>query len=172
MVYKIPKGWHYSVTPCLRIYKRPYNKRYRVRFDSSAIYVFDDEDQRDWNKLVGLTYTLNPLNETVMVGWRWNPAIGKVELCAYYHIGKQRYFSEPIAAVSIGSWFDVDIRIDYLMRTYTVTIESLEKEANGSDTRTFNHDRKWCREIRPYFGGQKTAQRKVTIEVKRLEKAN
>lgn len=62
-------------------------------FSKRCLYNFgDDPDQRDWNKLAGLTF--HPFKRdqnAVLIGWRSNPQVGMLEVTAYSNINGGRY---------------------------------------------------------------------------------
>jgi len=100
--------------------------RYKVTFTESCKYTLPGEDQRDWNKGGGVSFSLfSNTRNAVMWAWRWRPEIQRIELCAYWHRDGVAHYAEtendfPFACnpgeeitISIrkagGDWF-VDFR--------------------------------------------------------------
>ncbi len=162
--YTIKEGRHFSMPRIFKLRNRPEKVSWLVEFSKNCDYDLGDEDQKDWNKLVGLFYNfLNTLDNTVMVGWRWNPDTKRMELNAYYHVNGSRDFTRPLLDVELGNPFRVDIRVDYEKREYTVALERYSDGKQALDTKAFSHDRGRCLEINTYFGGNETAPRTLTI---------
>ena len=125
-------------------------------FRKGCDYLLDEEDQQDWNKLIGITYSINPTHKTVMVGWRWNPEIEKIELNAYYHVNKGRDFTEPLMTVDLDQ--RVTGRIDILKNDYKIHFSKKVPGEPGLKyvEHSFPHKRnpRWIgRMINPWFGG-------------------
>jgi hypothetical protein len=144
------------------------------RFDSSARYIIHNEngsiheDQHDWSKLSGITFTpWQPRKNTAMAGWRYNNVKDSIELIPYFHVNGQRIFNDnPHLTIGVNEPFEHEIHLNYVTKEITVTL----KTARGilSEIHTFTTFRKWLVQIHPYFGGNKRAPRRITLSV-RLE---
>lgn len=144
------------------------------QFDTSARYIIRNEngsiheDQHDWSKLCGITFTpWQPRKNTAMAGWRYNNAKDSIELTPYFHVNGQRIFKDdPHLTIGVNEPFEHEIHLNDETKEITVTI----KTARGvlSETHTFTTFRKWFVQIHPYFGGNKRAPRRIMLSV-RLE---
>ena len=162
--YTIKKGRHFSMPRIFKLRNRPEKVSWLVEFSEHCAYDLGDEDQKDWNKLVGLFYNFfNTLDNTVMVGWRWNPETRLMELNAYYHVDGSREFTRPLLDVELGKLVRVDILVNYEKREYTVALERYSDGKQAVHTKAFSHARGRCLEINTYFGGNETAPRNLTI---------
>ena len=92
-----------------RMYSWYFTDDTKYILDSTAQVLFSG-DQKDWNKLIGMSYSLisNHIN-SAMVGWRYNPDQELFELNAYYHINEARFFTAPLAYVEANELFQTRI---------------------------------------------------------------
>ena len=161
--FKVKKNRHYSRPRRFKIYRKPRTLKTTVIFNRDCDYDLVDQDQKDWNKLTGLTYSFNPLSETVMIGWRYNRDTELIELGGYYHVEKGRHFTEPLLSVRLGSIVETYIEVDYSKKTYTVRLKSEDNEV--SHTYSFTHNRTWARRINLWFGGNEKAPQTISIKM-------
>ena len=162
--YTISEGRHYSFPRIFKSRNKPERVSWRIIFEESCIYDLGDGDQKDWNKLCGLFFnTLNTLDNTVMVGWRYNLKTGRMELNAYYHVDKSREFTKPLLDVALGEPFQVDILVDYDEKNYSVVLNRLSDGKQVRDSKAFFHDDTNCLEINTYFGGNREAPKDLSI---------
>lgn len=82
MWYKIKKGKHRASPLSLGIHFGKTSESYEVIFDDSCRYQLDEENQLDWNKLVGWSYGLHHKN-SIRIGWRYNQDSRMIQLCIY-----------------------------------------------------------------------------------------
>lgn len=60
-------------------------------FTESCKYHFKNadgtthDDQWDWNKLTGIGFSIDAMDDAAMIGWRFNPDTDRFELGAYAH---------------------------------------------------------------------------------------
>jgi len=166
-----PNGWetichdqgaHKSAPYQLR-WKKHERLEYLWQFDDSARYLHGDDDQYDWNKLTGLSWTLiGSHTNTAMVGWRYIEG-DSVQLNAYFHIGGERWFSPPLATVAIHDPF---ITVIDVAGDGWVTVHAAGAEVEKHLGICCNSDR--SREVWPWFGGNKPAPHRVCINRKLL----
>lgn len=58
-------------------------------------YELGDEDQADWNKLIGIGFSpLKPDLNAIMVAWRYNPDTNKIEVGPYFNVNSERITPE------------------------------------------------------------------------------
>ena len=159
------------------------------RFQPSAEYLlYPDsvltwqQDQRDWNKLIGLSYNLvsNHVN-TAMVGWRWNSLNDVFELNAYFHIDENRIYTAPIAHVETEQNFKTWVhRIEDSEKGFSQVEIIIVTEADpikGFDSVSASYTAEFktknlpeiTRKIATWFGGNQTAPNDILIYRKKLE---
>lgn len=173
---RIKKGQHVSKkrfgpfwVPRVNVYdKKQELFSYSFIFTEQMAYDLKGNDQKDWCKLCGVSYGsfFQSTDYTAMVGFRYVPNKGHFELNAYYHIGDlepDRYFTEPLATVKVGERFDVDIRVDYAGKTYTIEVTKVPDDIPAdwellfSHKQQYDHDYTRPRMISAWFGGNRTA---------------
>ncbi len=162
--YRIGQGRHFCLPRIFRTRRRPERVSWLVVFEENCAYDLGDEDQKDWNKLLGLFYNLfDPLDNTAMVGWRWNLDTERMELNAYYHIDGNREFTRPLLDVPLREPVRIDLLVDYERKTYTTVLKRLDDGKQATHRQTFAHDRTRCYEINTYFGGNEASPQAVTV---------
>jgi hypothetical protein len=87
MRYYIPKGWHFSI-PKLPILYTKSEFKWQVKFNNTCKYDIG-RDQDDWNKLVGISNTLNPRKESVRFVWRYDLRFDMFEIGVYKEINNK-----------------------------------------------------------------------------------
>ena len=158
MVIKHIKGTHFSIPPQLGIYFGDQKHIWEVEFTDAA-YDLQGEDQWDWNKLLGISYSINAQKESAMVGWRYNTQTQKFELCAYCHVDGKRIYTKKLFEVKAGWKFVVSIEVKdgyYLFSMVGV-----------SHTEPFYHNRKVSRRVNSWFGGNQKAPRTIKIKIEK-----
>ncbi len=174
-IYVMKKGRHHA-TKLLknRLLWHIEHLHWYNRFDSSARYIIRNEngsiheDQHDWSKLCGMTFTpWQTRKNTAMAGWRYNSVTDSIELTPYFHVNRLRIFNDnPHLTIGVNEPFEHEIHLNYVTKEITVTIKTARGVLN--ETHTFTTFRKWVLQIHPYFGGNKRAPRRIKIFV-RLE---
>lgn len=103
----ILKGLHNSIPPIFRTSSSEcFMWEYQFTLDST--YDLKSEDQKDWNKLIGLkTNYFKPMENSVMVGFRYNVEEKVYELNLYTHENNLREMSDPVLKVLPGEKFTV-----------------------------------------------------------------
>jgi hypothetical protein len=172
MILTINKGNHYdNTTEGLWLFKAPSLVRY-VRFHRSCIYELAPEDQRDVNKLYGLSYGVSEANSP-RFGWWWDPSVEKFHLPAYVHDqGKLNRDSQgefPIVT-SVGFYPGNEWSQVARLEIVTSTVDYLFKsEVNGEYNReTVDHSKLNTyiginRGV--YFGGNNPAPHDMKLEI-------
>lgn len=135
--YTIKKGNHRSGW-FFKILKKPKVMKVTFMFDETAIYNLNNNDQFDWNKLLGFSRGFHQ-NNSIRIAWRWNTVKQVVELTKYEYVNGKRIMHEPLWEVKI----------------------------NEIATIVFNiSDRKFCKWgylLYPYFGGNQKAPHDINI---------
>ena len=153
-----------------RFLSKPEILRWQVRLDSNARYILRDkngkidEDQFDWLKLHGITFTpLHPMHNTAMIGWRYNVEKDSFELNAYFHQQGKRFFDENFICVAPNEVFNTEIRLNYATRKIIISIRTAR--GNLSATYQYHYKRFPNRAffIHPFFGGTSKAPHRIVI---------
>ncbi|MFT4032632.1 MAG: hypothetical protein QM669_09450 [Siphonobacter sp.] len=142
----------------------PHNLSATVTFDSSCIYTLNNEDQDDWNKVIGVGFvgaknqdfdTAPHQVDGARVGWRWNPTRGVIELAAYIYVSGT-LTSFKVAETAINQPTELSIKIDYDQKTYRVM---------GGDPVYFTHNKRLGYRTGLYFGGNQVAPHNIRVKI-------
>lgn len=162
--FTIRKGNHFCWP---RVFKMRQDTRqicWKAIFADTCNYNLGNEDQEDWNKLLGIFYNLlDPHDNTVMVGWRYNPKTNLIELNAYFHLNKERFFTDTLMTIGFMQDLYVTFNIDYKQQTYQVVLESPNTGSRAEYTQAFKHNRTRNWEINFYFGGNQPAPQTISV---------
>ncbi|MBK6950408.1 MAG: hypothetical protein IPH16_22135 [Haliscomenobacter sp.] len=162
--YTIKKGNHFCWPRVLKARNRVNAVFWKVVFDKNSNYNLGNNDQEDWNKVLGLYFNFfNPRDNTVMVGWRYRPDRDLIELNAYYHLNKQTYYTESLMHIRREEAVYIAIRIDWSARKYLVVMESPKSGAKARHEMPFAHPEKRFWEINFYFGGNRPSPQEISI---------
>ncbi|MBK8653355.1 MAG: hypothetical protein KBG02_08205 [Haliscomenobacter sp.] len=162
--YTIKKGNHFCWPRVLKSRNRVNAVLWKVLFDKNCNYDLANSDQEDWNKVLGIYFNLlNPRDNTVMVGWRYQPDRDVIELNAYYHLNKQTYYTDSLMHIRREEALFVAIRIDWSARKYLVQMESPKSGARATHEMPFAHSEKRFWEINFYFGGNRPSPQEISI---------
>jgi hypothetical protein len=175
-IFIFEKNSHFSSPRNLfsRFIKKPDTLQWLCRFDKTCCYNMPltngqyHEDQWDYNKLTGFTFTpSNPLNTTAMVGWRYNPNTHVFELVPYWHIHKKRLFDEKRFVTALP---DEDIHITMIPNFEKNEVTVIIKTQKGvlTDTQKFKELAQRVSIIQPYFGGTSRAPNAMHLYCERL----
>lgn len=142
-----------------------------VKFLSSCEYNHGDNDQYDWNKVIGL---IHGTYYSARWGWRWNLDNSKIEIAPYIHDGSTFPTlpnSSMWSQVPLNVWVNLTVMVDRANKSYTFVLKY-----NGNTTThtislsntieliygTYNfYDLLW-------FGGTKNAPHEISIEYDNL----
>jgi len=159
MIYEIQKNAHFSTPRTPKAFVRQVNGTAAF---IDAEYKLPANDQLDWNKLTGISFNpLNPSRNAIMIGWRWNPTIEKVQLCAYFNVNGTNQYPEnsntPLINVGLGQLVSFEINYErVIIRTLTEKIiVGVPREMWKSFITSFR--------IQPYFGGNQSATSLIKI---------
>lgn len=166
----IHKGMHY----CLNFLNfkpyfgsKEYNEIYKVCFGSSCAYDIDT-DQRDVNKLFGVSYGWHH-NQSDRIGWRYAPTAHEredIEIVLYsYENGRRCTF--PICKVEIGDTFTIKLntkvyngyrRANIVVKGHNITI--MHKHTNQRFS--------WGYTLGAFFGGNRTAPHTIKFDLSKV----
>lgn len=168
-LYKIKEGKH-SASPStfLNFRYKPSVFKGLVKF-TDASYDLGDKDQKDWNKLTGLSFHLftNHKN-SVMIGWRYNLKTKRIEINSYNHINGKTIYTKPLDSLNPETEkLEFEFMIDY--STDTVKLMMYIREIDqvriaGQETINFTKLKCITREINVYFGGNEKASKDIYIK--------
>ncbi len=170
--YTIEKGSHAAKPRVFRLGWRTKIRGWNVIFEDSCRYNLgpwtDSSDQKDFNKLVGLSFNLfTNHKESAMIGWRYNPESDLIELAPYYHIDGQVKINPGFTdenlfyAVRIGEEIQVSIGVDYEQKLYYTRVIGIDYEKTVQ--MGFSHNSCITREINVWFGGNQPAPQDITV---------
>jgi hypothetical protein len=176
-IFHLKKGSHFSNPRGLLSRRLTLldSLKWQCRLDSSCRYIMLlkngklHEDQWDYNKLTGITFTpYYPQGNTAMVGWRYNPKTTVFELVPYWHLDYKRIFNEkPFVSVTIDELFTVEMITNFNKKQVTTVIKTLKGQL--SDTKAFHRIPKRASLIHPYFGGTSLAPKEMFVYCKRVK---
>lgn len=159
MIYTIKKGKHYSNFTLPKLYFSPKKITKKITFNENCRYDLQSGDQGDINKLFGLGYLPGHHSNSVRFGWRYDLSTHQIEIFAYWYKDKTRY-SESLCFVEIGKEYTYCLESDKKSHKLTIFEGSTELSSKVIDL-GFT---KFAYFLKPYFGGNRTAPHKITIE--------
>jgi len=161
--YIIKKGKHKSIVNIAPLYGGGIKSS--CKFDSSAIYNLGNENQGDWNKLIGFSEDIRIHENSARIGWRWNLEREQIELGYYCYIkGEIDDNKGHICWVGINKPFQFMIRDDQEKQNYIIDINGNYKVIHHGQK--FDDKKFWSY---PWFGGDETAPHDITITFGRYE---
>ena len=97
--YRVRDGKHdfrpVDGTGIIGWWKREFN--FKVVFTDSCRYILEQGDQKSWNKGGGISFCIaSKKKKSVMWAWRYNPALGVIELSPYYHHKGEVHYAETL----------------------------------------------------------------------------
>jgi len=136
------------------------NKKFK--FDSSAIYKFNDEDQYDINKLFGFSIGLHHHN-SFRFGWRPNKNLDKIEILGYEYLNKKRLPEYKVCDVNLNEWYNYQLKYDHLKNEISYTITKDNLVYNISHLVQIKRKLNIGYRLNLYFGGNKKAPHNIII---------
>ena len=140
---------------------------YRVKFAEDCNYILPGEEQRDWNKGGGFTFSLfSNTKNAAMWAWRWNPVQQRIQLCAYWHRDGKAYFAEN---TDDNLPFAVRLGQEFIVRVYKqgVTWFVSFKTYDGFKTVETTVRGNPVRPIGLWFGGNNLATKAMTVWIEK-----
>ena len=141
--------------------------------ESSKYCIFSDckwyQDQKDWNKLVGIDFGLRPAENTLLIGWRWNTVKNNFEVVPYINVGPDKQpIEDKIIDVNPGE--ELEFRVFYSREQNAGTIELRNLITDQESTYTsgpglYKESQTWGYLVRPYFGGSSKAPSDIRLEL-------
>lgn len=153
--FTVKKGQHKANPLKFKVRWKPLVVPFHIHFPSNAIYELD-KNKDQWNKALGITYSLVPNRYAALIGWRYNSKSGDFDITPYVNDDyTQFYRGNPIITCPVGGHVTGMIKIDYNLKVYSFVINC------GYRTIThkipFTHSRVLARFIYHWFGGSEAA---------------
>lgn len=135
-----------------------------VTFNDNCIYVFDDDDQYDWNKLFGLCFGITGIhNNSARFGWRYNTKIGMFEIgTLVYKDGVPN--REAVADIAPGE--EIHLKIKFVRMKDNIEVYFFVEDMYVGET-CLNPSSFMYFGCGFYFGGNKVAPHKITANISR-----
>jgi len=131
--------------------------KFSCKFEESAIYELNDEDQLDINKLYGFSdCNNNHQDNSARFGWRWN---NRLEIFTYVYNNGVRN-TQILGSVDVNTWNEYSIQITDNSYVFTLNGRSTTVE------RTSDCNRGTYYMLYPYFGGNQTAPHDIRLYIK------
>lgn len=163
----VNQGDHFShVLPKLA----DYTEDYEFIFTESCRYNLHDSDQGDWNKLFGISESLDNHTISMMWAWRYDTVTQLIEITPYQHDYKlysdaplnRHFYNDIITTIEVGDTVRLSIENHVfnweVMRDNEVVV--FTEKSNRNNNTLFL--------IFNYFGGNKTAPQDIEILYRKL----
>lgn len=154
----VQKGKHLFKPYFFKFAFRKKTFKVSVLFGEKAKYLIEGEDQWDWNKLTGISYSFPATRRSFMIGWRYNPKKDKFELTWYVHDKDGRRYGEPILSVGKVARVDIEVKVKRKHLEYTFGKKKTIKVP-------FRGYRVFGYIIHPWFGGTSAAPQNVCLQL-------
>jgi len=159
--YVIKKGRHESIVNIEPLYGGGIKSS--CKFDSSVIYDLGNENQGDWNKLIGFSEDIRIHENSARISWRWNLERQQIELGYYCYIDGEVVKGHLVWA-EINKPFQFMIRDDQEKQNYVIDIYGTYQVIYHGHK--FDDKKFWSY---PWFGGNEVAPHDIKITFGRYE---
>jgi hypothetical protein len=176
-IFRLKKGSHFSLPHGLLSRRLTIKDTmiWQCRLDSSCRYIMRlkngklHEDQWDYNKLTGITFTpYYPQGNTAMVGWRYNPHTAVFELVAYWHLNYTRFYNDKaFVTVKVDEPFTIEVITHFKKNQVTIALKTPHGQL--ADTKSFLRVPRRASMIHPYFGGTSQAPKEMFVFCERIK---
>jgi hypothetical protein len=176
--YCVKKGRHWSWPFIFRSTNNPKELVWRVYLDKQSTYDLLTNDQKDWNKLLGIKrYFFKPRRFSIMLAHRWNIDEKRHEFSPYVHLPDQ---DSPISYKNDDFWFALPEECEFLIEirifksAIEFSVEVISHEINPFEVNSWSlqiHEStfgKWW-EINTWFGGNRKAPSNYSIWKERVQ---
>ena len=128
-------------------------------FTADSAYDLGDEDQYDWNKLSGITFTpWRPEQNSSMVVWRYSLQKGKYEIGPFFNVDFAYVFPTDEQIITIPADQTFTYSVDYNGITVSYGDQTVYKPTPADLTPNF-----WTSaRVTGWFGGSEVAPRTVS----------
>ncbi len=155
MTYTIFKGWHFSLPFIPRFYCKKIRFKWFAQLNNSCKYWIG-EDQLDWNKLVGISNSINPRKDSIRFVWRYDKNKDVFEIGIYKEAEKV-FKAYSICRVKANEI--IELRFLFSRNFVKASVN------NNSLTLPFLINNFVWR-LNPYFGGNRTSPNNIKIKLK------
>lgn len=165
--YIIEKGDHTCKPKTYKLLIGPsFNCKWSIELNNNLKYDLNNEDQADWNKLLGISlFKLVPNDDnSIRLGYRYNVQTDSYELSPYYHVKNKIVFGlKSISIANKVTKLSVQITFQNKLSTLTITDEStnlvlLSESLRWNEGYTFGYENGF------YFGGNQVAPNKLILK--------
>ena len=134
---------------------------FTARFDETAVYDLNSNNQHDINKLMGFA-DANSMHQdnSIRFGWCYNLTTRKVDIFGYAYLDGERFY-QRITDIDIGE--TGQFRIDLTDEAYELTVNDENKLIVP---RKVKNKRGIYYLLFPYFGGNEVAPHDINIFIK------
>jgi hypothetical protein len=167
--FEVEEGKHHFGPRWLGLYFYHRDLTFEVCFKESCKYDLKNDDQLDVNKLFGRSYGINHHDNSIRVGWRYNPLIGKIMLYSYCYANGVRKISH-LQNVEVEETFFIKIKHDL---TPSIIISGTKNDRPGVYMLRWMpwKLKKFGYKLFPYFGGNSTAPHNMSVYLKEMFQA-
>jgi hypothetical protein len=160
--YTVLKGKHYSIPPYKSI-TFSNSRTYKITLNN-AEYNHHNQDQFDFNKLIGLSYnSTDHHKDSFRLGHYWDPINNEHVLAAYIYKNGHRMMAKMLRLKQYEKTF----YLKWMVRHNKVTMMVYNSRTSASYAVTFDKDYSWGLTLQPYFGGNLPAPHNWSVQVKR-----
>ena len=131
-------------------------------FTADSTYDLRDEDQKDWNKLAGITFTpWRPDRNSMMVVWRYNLIDEVFEVGPFFNVDFRYVFPSPDQIITVRAGETFQFHTDYDGVTVTFGDRTVYKARPEELVPNF-----WTSaRVTGWFGGNEVAPRTVSYRL-------
>ena len=140
----------------------------RITWDNKVHFIFkfktdpsykvpNKEDQKDTNKIFGISDSWHHHQHSVRIGWRHDSDTKETTYCVYYYRDGKRY-TEDLGSLKMNQ--DIYVCIEIKKDCYRVT--TIDKQVDIPRTSKWFGPRYF---LFPYFGGQQVAPKQFKIKI-------
>jgi hypothetical protein len=158
-----PRPWYWLKWFPVLINVTEISRRVVLTFDSK--YELDRGDQADVNKLFGISYGLNPKRNSDRFGWNWDTEKQLFFFYAFSHINGEMVFDVICSAVANHFY---DLKITWSKGTCRFYVYNENGETIGYHESPRERVPSICYLLGPYFGGNRTPDKTISIELKKI----
>lgn len=161
--YTIKAGQHNS-TLWPRLWVDESSWDVKGMFTESCIYNLNSFDQLDWNKLFGVGYGFNHMQNSARWGWRWNLTTELFELAPFCHVNGKMVMDEPVMVVEPNQHFTLAITDTGVSWKFWCGKDGFNADSEAGEVL---HDKlpRWGFRLFPYVGGNNPAKHNMTIKL-------
>lgn len=160
--YTIEAGNHYANGINVKPWIGKTQYKFKALFDESCLYDLGNYNNKDINKLAGLTFSWWNDDNSVRIGWNCSLQNGKVQLFGYFHKGGVIDYL-PLGQADVNTFVEFYIDIDRPAGTIWITSSNIGFAYPTSFN--FSGVPKYGYYNYPYFGGDETAPHDMQITI-------